>query len=243
MITDEFETDLREALARCAADVPAHVGERLRQHNYHPRRPRRRFMTGLGAAVVAIGTATVILGPSTTSTRTPQATHHAASSTTPARHLTRRAFRLADYTIPLPAGFQQVDSPCAPAPSGIQAPIPFLGSRFAAAASNAGGCIDVLLASSASRPPAGSTSVNVGRYQGSLVTNQSSGVITLYVTIPADLYIHTVSPNGEIDSTSVTLDVVLTAKGLSVNDVESIAAASVPSSPIPPAGSCSGSCG
>ena len=27
MITDEFETDLREALARCAADVPAHVGE------------------------------------------------------------------------------------------------------------------------------------------------------------------------------------------------------------------------
>jgi hypothetical protein len=55
MITDNFETDLREALSRCASEVPTHVGERLRQQDYHPRGPHRQLASGLAATVVLAG--------------------------------------------------------------------------------------------------------------------------------------------------------------------------------------------
>ena len=55
MMTDNFETDLRDALARCAREVPAQIGERLQQHHYHPRVPPRHLATGLAAAAVLAG--------------------------------------------------------------------------------------------------------------------------------------------------------------------------------------------
>ena len=238
MMTDEFETDLRAALAQCADDVPPHIGDRLRQHNYHARSPRRRLVSALGAAVVGVGLGAVGFVIGTGSTVAHQPTHRTTSPVASGSTLSGQSMRLADVTIPLPAGFKPAETACVPAPGGLQ----FVGTSFAAAASNSGGCMDVFLASSASAP-AGSVPVTVGDYQGSLVTDASTGITTLYVAIPADLYIHTVSPNGTIDSPVASIDLVLTATGLSTNQVESIAAAGIPSTPIAPAGACSGACG
>jgi hypothetical protein len=71
MMTDEFESDLREALARCAADVPVHVGERLRQNDYHPRVPHRQLATGLAATVVLAGAGIAVVSLGTGSTAPP----------------------------------------------------------------------------------------------------------------------------------------------------------------------------
>jgi photosystem II stability/assembly factor-like uncharacterized protein len=64
MMTDELERDLRQALAACAAEVPADVTGRLREHDFHPRGWRRPTITALAAAVVAMGAGVVVLaGP------------------------------------------------------------------------------------------------------------------------------------------------------------------------------------
>ena len=64
MMTDELERDLRQALAACAAEVPAEVTERLRHHDFHPRGWRRPMVSALTAAVVVVGTGVVVLtGP------------------------------------------------------------------------------------------------------------------------------------------------------------------------------------
>jgi hypothetical protein len=52
--TDAFETDLRRALARQAAAVPAVAGERVRKHNYRPRRHRRAAAAGVGPVIAAL---------------------------------------------------------------------------------------------------------------------------------------------------------------------------------------------
>ena len=238
MMTDEFETDLRAALAQCADDVPPHIGGRLRQHNYHARGRRRRLVSALGAAVVGVGLGAVGFVIGTGSTVAHQPTHRAAPPVASGSTVSGQSMRLADVTIPLPAGFKPTETACVPAPGGLQ----FVGTSFATAASESGGCMDVFLVSSASAP-ASSVPVTVGDYPGSLVTDASTGITTLYVAIPADLYIHTVSPNGTIDSPATSIDLVLTATGLSINQVESIAAAGIPSTPIGPAGACSGACG
>jgi len=62
MLTDEFETDLREALDRCAAGVPADLATRLRGHDYHPRGNRRYLVVTLvTVVVVAISTVAIAL--------------------------------------------------------------------------------------------------------------------------------------------------------------------------------------
>ncbi len=53
MLTDQFETDLREALFRQAQEVPADVAARVRDHRYHPRGPGR-YLVMRSAAVVVI---------------------------------------------------------------------------------------------------------------------------------------------------------------------------------------------
>lgn len=242
MMTDEIETDLWEALARCAADVPDHVGQRLRQRDYHPRGPRRKLISGLAAAaVVIVGTGTAVLTTGGASNRVHQPTQYASPSTSATVPLTGGAIRLADTTISLPAGFQPVDIACSPIPSGLGPSIQFFDSPpFAAAASSDGGCFEALLASHASIP-SDTDSVNFGQYQGSVITDESTGVTTLYVTVPADhFFAHLETVNGEPIS---TIDVVLMAKGLSADEVESIAEAGIPTAPIPSGPPCTGDCG
>jgi hypothetical protein len=241
MMTDEIETDLWEALARCAADVPDHVGQRLRQRDYHPRGPRRKLISGLAAAaVVIVGTGTALItGRASNGVHQPQ--QYASSSTSATVPLTGGTIRLADATISLPAGFQPVDIACSPIPSGLGPSIQFFDSPpFAAAASSDGGCFEALLASHASIP-SDTDSVNVGQYQGSVITDESTGVTTLYVTVPADhFFANPETVNGEPIS---TIDVVLTAKGLSADEVESIAEAGIPTAAIPSGPPCTGNCG
>jgi hypothetical protein len=65
MMTDELEGDLRQALARYAAQVPDDVAERLRHGDFRPRGWRRPVVGAVAAAVVAIGTGVVVLSAAT----------------------------------------------------------------------------------------------------------------------------------------------------------------------------------
>ena len=55
MLTDEFETDLREALFRHAQGVPPEVVARVRGRHYRPRGPRRYVVMRLAAVVALAG--------------------------------------------------------------------------------------------------------------------------------------------------------------------------------------------
>jgi uncharacterized protein (UPF0147 family) len=66
MRTDAFETDLRQALARRAAEVPGTTADRLRHRNYRPRAHSRVIMASAGlvaAAAVSAAVATTALSP------------------------------------------------------------------------------------------------------------------------------------------------------------------------------------
>jgi hypothetical protein len=58
---DELESDLRNALARRAAEVPTDAAARLRALDYHPRTRRVRPRLALGALAGSAGTAGVIV--------------------------------------------------------------------------------------------------------------------------------------------------------------------------------------
>lgn len=58
---EQLETDLRDALAQRAGEVPAHANTRLRRIDYHPRSHRVPTGVALGALAVVAGTAGVIL--------------------------------------------------------------------------------------------------------------------------------------------------------------------------------------
>jgi hypothetical protein len=58
---DQLEIDLRDALARRAAEVPADVAARLRALDYHPRTRRLRPRLALGTLAGSAGTAGVIV--------------------------------------------------------------------------------------------------------------------------------------------------------------------------------------
>jgi hypothetical protein len=62
-MTDQLETELREALQARAAQVPAHAGERLKRHDYHPRTRRLRPPVAIGAVATgaAAGAAAVVI--------------------------------------------------------------------------------------------------------------------------------------------------------------------------------------
>jgi hypothetical protein len=55
MLTDKFETDLREALFRQVQGVPPEMVARLRGHHYRPRGPRRFVVMRLAAVVALAG--------------------------------------------------------------------------------------------------------------------------------------------------------------------------------------------
>jgi hypothetical protein len=217
-------------------------------HDRHPRGLQRRgLLAGIAAAVVVvIGIGGVLLATVTSSSRPGQGPRQASPATRPVVALTGGTIRLAAATMHLPAGFKAVPGACAPAPNGLGAPISFLNSSFAAAASANGGCIEAWLADATTTVvPPEAVPVTITGYQGELYSNQSTGFSTLYVTIPADLYVNVVTADGQPDPTA-TIDLVLTTNGLSANELESIAATGIPAQPAPfaPLGtSCPGGCG
>lgn len=55
MLTDNFETEVREALFRQAQEVPAEIALRVRRRDYHPRRVAPRVVVSLVAVVALAG--------------------------------------------------------------------------------------------------------------------------------------------------------------------------------------------
>jgi hypothetical protein len=217
MTVDHFEDNLRAALARCADEVPAHVVARLGQREYGLHAPRRHRAAGLAtlAVAVAAGAAGFVIG-----TRTPSYAVHTAGAPD------EQTIRLADATIALPAGFARSETACVGTPAGLQ----LVGASFAAAVSHDGGCITLFLAASTSAPSE-AQAVVIGGYAGAVVTDASTGVSTEYITIPADLYVDG-SRELVIENRSATLDLVIASRGLSPEQVATIAAAGIPDHPV-----------
>jgi hypothetical protein len=166
MTTDDFEASLRDALARKAAEVPAHAADRVKQRNYRPRTMR-------GRPVAAAGLATAVLAAG--------GGYLASSLSAPAN---TTQVRLAAFT--LPAGFTATTTQCAPLPPGVTAGRTARGQAgFAAGASAHGGCVEAALVPQAVPAPATAEPIPVGRYQGFMTAQAPDRTITLYVEIPA----------------------------------------------------------
>jgi hypothetical protein len=61
MLSNDFETGLRDAFARTADEVPDQIGERLRGRDYRPRTHGRPVAAGVAASALLIGGASAIL--------------------------------------------------------------------------------------------------------------------------------------------------------------------------------------
>lgn len=228
---EQAEMVLRAAMVTAQVNEPARIGpyrhpikwarlrdlaaqeqldEPIGQWNGHARNSRRRVLTGIAAAaLVVVGAGGAFLAAGTGSPASRLDRHQVSADTTPTVPLTGGTIQLADVSIPLPAGFGPAYSPCAPTPSGLVAAVSGF-NLTAAAASSTGGCIDVVTASSASQPPAGSEPVTLSGFRASVTTDQSTGVTSLYVTI------------------SSGLDLVVTAEGLSANEIEATVGGPLP---------------
>jgi hypothetical protein len=140
--------------------------------------------------------------------------------------------RLSSYRFKLPAGFKTVAGHCASAPT-IPAtgslPAPTTGpseatavtpfEAFAAAASADGGCIEAEFArTEGAIIPSGAQPVEVGPYQGFITSDSATGVVNLYVELV-----------GGTDNTTL----ILTATGLSSDQVIAIAESGLPTSTSP----------
>jgi hypothetical protein len=166
MNTEQIEAGLRDALARRAAQVPAHASDRLKQVDYRPRTggPRSAVALGLGAAALALGSA---------------AAYFAVGPDRPAdtTQISLAAFQL-------PPGFTPTRGECAPLPQGVGGWMSEPGpTGFAAGASAHGGCVEAFLLSQALQPPATAAPTQVGPYQG-FIASAASRTITLYVKVP-----------------------------------------------------------
>ena len=175
MVTDMFEADLREALARRAAEVPPQVGDRLRHGDYRPRGhgPVPVAAAGLAAAVLAVG-GTYLAG----------ATGGSAGHAPAAARLAGTTIRLDGYQFTLPAGYKPTSAPCtAPVRAGLNGtPVP--GSAlFAAGAAAHGGCVEAVLSGQDLTPPGWAVPVQVGHHQGYVMSQPRGDRITLYVDL------------------------------------------------------------
>jgi hypothetical protein len=180
------------------------------------RRPRRTLVVAdTAAAVAAIAAGSLALTGGATAR--PKSTHQATAIHRAARvqPAAVQRFQLAGYSLTLPAGYHAVSQNC-PAltlPANVNVGVRTLGQNpYAAAASASGACIEVVLAAGPlATPPSGAQPVQVGPYQGYLVTNPNS--IELYVGLPAAEGQHAL---------------ILYANGLSPDDLIAVAASGLP---------------
>jgi hypothetical protein len=200
--TDAFETDLRQALARQAAAVPAAAGERVRHRDYRPRLHSRLAVAsaGLVIAVLAAFGGAYLAGVTTGPTGgVPSAT----------ARLTGATITLDGYRFTLPAGFKATTAACTAPIRGGLAPSATVGSKFSAGASAHGGCVEAVLFAGKLTPPGSASAVRVGHHQGYVMAQPAEHRIALYVSIPAASGGHWL---------------VITAKDLSQAEVVGIAA-------------------
>jgi hypothetical protein len=215
-VVDAAEEDriLRQILLS-SDDAPGGVLPRPRARQ-RTRRTAGAVAGAVALALVAVGAVALVRvtsGPSGSPVR--EASHPA--QTTP---LAGPVIRLAGYSFPLPAGFTIADHPCAPGPAQQ-------ASRFAAAASAKGGCLEAFLAAGhAGEAPPNAQAVRVGPYRAFAVHGPRSSV-RLYVKMPAFDGGHAL---------------VLMARRLSLSLVVTIAAAGLPSK-IGPRSPCTNGCG
>jgi hypothetical protein len=200
--TDAFETDLRQALARQAAAVPAAAGERVRQRNYRPRVHSRAAVAGAGLVIAALAASGgAYLAGVTTGT-----TGGAPGATA---RLTGATITLDGYRFTLPAGFKATTTACTAPIRGGLAPSARVGSKFAAAASAHGGCVEAFLFAEQLTPPSSASAVQVGHHRGYVIAQPAEHRMALYVRISAASGGHWV---------------VITAKDLSQAEVVTITA-------------------
>jgi hypothetical protein len=93
--------------------------------------------------------------------------------------LSGATIQLTGYRFRTPAGFKRSTTACASSPADA-------GKGFAAAASADGGCVEAFYLISTSGPaiPPGATPVDVGSYQGYVVSQDGSDKSRLYVVLP-----------------------------------------------------------
>jgi hypothetical protein len=202
MKTDAFEADLHQTLARRAAEVPAAAGDRLRQHNYRPRGHSRVTVasTGLVIAALAASGGAYLAGVTTGSTG------HVPAG---AARLTGATIKLDGYQFALPAGFKATTTSCTPPARGGLEPARPLSGKYAAGAAAQGGCVEAVLSAASLTPPSWASPVQVGHYQGFVMSQPAEHRIALYV---------------DISSTQRYHWLVITAKNLSQAQVIAIAA-------------------
>src|SRR5579875_518038 len=165
------EASLRAVVAASSPSGPARAR----------RRPRRTLAVTAAAATVAAALTAGSLALTGGGPARPTSTHagretHGVTTTHPAGV---QRFELAGFSLELPAGYHPVDQDC-PAltlPPDVNVAVQ---SPYPAASSPSGGCIEGVLASGPlATPPAGGQQVQVGSYQGYLVTSSDS--LELYV--------------------------------------------------------------
>jgi hypothetical protein len=124
METDSFETELRQALARRAAQVPGEAVERLEHMRYRPRNPgqTRMAIAGLtGVAAVAAVAGIAIAQPASHQTDPQASTPASPKTSVPAQ------IQLAAWTVTKQAGgtvtitIKQMSDPAAENLAGLQA--------------------------------------------------------------------------------------------------------------------------
>ncbi len=208
MKTDNIEGSLRQALAQRAAEIPVQAGDRLRQLDYRPRsRPRLAGVLAAGVVVAALAAG----GSAYLSGAGQSRPHSPGGSVAPPAGAT---ISLAGYTFKLPAGFRATDQKCPPPSGGTAGSAPAAGgTRFAAGAAAHGGCVEVLMTSPAPQPSG--DPVQVGPYQGYVVSVAASRQVTLQVEVPA-------VPGDQ--QAQGSRDLVVSARNLSQNQVIEIAA-------------------
>jgi hypothetical protein len=233
--------DELEVLTRFRSDVPApsaHAQDSARsalarsilaeQGRQPPGGSTRRAVV---VRIVAVAAAVVVIGGGLTIAASRHAPTARGTITRPdppsLLPLTGPTLRLANFSFTLPAGFVTVDNPCTAVP-GSSGGDPITGAR--AAASAAGGCLEVAYAvGPGTAPPTDAQPVRIGGYQAFLSTSSATSE-ALYVAIPP------------ADGGGDQYLVVLTAVDLSARQLIAIANtafSSFPSSPTP----CSDNCG
>lgn len=209
----------RNALERLAAAAPAvelpadaeedRILERILtspRPTARRRRPPTLALAGVAVLAAAGIAASLELGNSNPATPA-RGPHHVA--------LRGATLKLAGYDFRTPAGFSASDTACAP-PASAGQPMTVL-SRFGAAASADGGCVEAFLLAPGSptappATPADAESVDVGSYQGYFVSSDT----TLYVALPT--------------ANEPSTYLVLYAQGLTEDQLIAVAQSGLPSS-------------
>lgn len=201
----------RPLLADAEALVGATEEDRIFQRVLASPRPASRRRIPRRRVALIVAAATVIAAIAAVSVAALTGRNRGAE---PRVALSGAKITLAGYRFRTPAGFRDSGASCGPSAT----------DRFSAAASADGGCIEAffMISSRGSPVPDGSTPVDVGAYQGHLVSESDSNALRLYVDLPP--------------LSGLSQDVVLFGQGLTAEQLVAIAESGLPATPSPTVG-------